>query len=246
MHDDGVVDPRKNAAWIARIRKYLTTLPSAPLVVIKEPKTSLISGLWFEAARQAGFDVVSVIAVRHPQEVVGSLEQRARRQNYVRSSTELGTAWWLKYTLLGERDTRDVPRVFVEYSNLLEDWRSEIKRIASALVIDLDRCDEAAIEDFLTTDLRHHQHHGPVLEPFGTDWVNAVYSALSAAARDNTWDESELDRVFDAYDASERGFRIAFEDYQRYRRLNRLMPPFVMKLTLEALALAHLRRGTWA
>ena len=56
----------------------------------------------------------------------------------------------------------------------------------------------------------------------------------------------QLDRVFEAYGASERGFRQAFEDSRRYRNLDRLLPPFVVKLGLEALALAHRRRGTWA
>ena len=46
--------------------------------------------------------------------------------------------------------------------------------------------------------------------------------------------------------ASERGFRQAFEDSRRYRNLDRLLPPFVVKLGLETLALAHRRRGTWA
>jgi hypothetical protein len=55
-----------------------------------------------------------------------------------------------------------------------------------------------------------------------------------------------LDRVFDAYRASEHGFRTAVEDSHRYLRLNRVMPPFLVKLALEVLALAHRRSGTWA
>jgi hypothetical protein len=244
--EEGAFDVAENAAFVDKIRKYLVTLPAAPVVVIKEPKMTALSGLWFEAARLAGFDVATVIAVRHPQEVIASLAKRAGRQNYVRDSPELTCAWWLKYTLLAERDTRGVPRVFVEYANLLEDWRREVKRISVALGVDLNTRDERAIDEFLTTDLRHHRDLGPVTEPFGADWIAAVYDALSAAARDEPWDESELDRVYQAYRASERGFRTAFDDHQRYRKLNRLMPPVLVKLSLEALALAHRRRGTWA
>ena len=90
-----------------------------------------------------------------------------------------------------------MPRVFVEYSNLLEDWRRELKRISTALAIDLDAKDEAEVDEFLTPDLRHHQTRGQVTEPFGTDWIGTVYESLAAAARDESWDESELDRVFD-------------------------------------------------
>ncbi|MEI8080662.1 MAG: sulfotransferase, partial [Actinomycetes bacterium] len=147
----------ERAAWIAKIRAYLAGLPAARVVVIKEPKTTALCEMWFEAARLAGFDPVAVIAVRHPEEVIASLAKRASRQNYVRASSALTSAWWLKYTLLAERDTRGIPRVFVDYSNLLENWPREVKRVATALGIDLDSPDERAIGEFLEPDLRHHR-----------------------------------------------------------------------------------------
>jgi len=244
-HDAGAFDVEQNGAWIAKVRDYLSGLAAAPVVVIKEPKTTTVSRIWFEGARQAGFDVAAVIAVRHPDEITGSLERRAGRQNYVESSPELTCAWWLKYSLLAERDTRDVPRVFIEYSNLLEDWRREVKRISNALAIELAMKDEAAVDAFLTPGLRHHENRGPTTEPFGTDWISTVYDALAAAAQDEPFDESELDRVYQAYGASERGFRQAFNDVRRYRKIDRLLPGFVTKLGLGALALAHRRKGTW-
>lgn len=245
-HDDDVFSVGRNAAWVAKAKDYLSGLPTAPVVVIKEPKTTTVSGIWFEAARQAGFDVAAVIAVRHPDEIIGSLAKRANQQNYVDSSPELTCAWWLKYSLLAERDTRAVPRVFVEYANLLKDWRLEVKRISAALAIDLDIEDERAVDQFLTPDLRHHQTRGVVTEPFGTDWIGTVYETLAAAARDEPWDVSALDRVYAAYAASERGFSKAFDDSRRYRNINRLLPPFLVKLGLETLALAHGRKGTWS
>ena len=244
--EEGLFDANNNAAFIAKIKAFLTKLPASPIVVIKEPKITAVSGIWFEAARQAGFDIAAVIPVRNPQECIGSLARRAARQNYVQASPELTSAWWLKYTLLAERDTRDVPRVFVEYANLLEDWRREVKRISAALEIDLNTRDEDAIDEFLTPDLRHHQNVGLVPEPFGTDWMSVVYETLSAAARDEPWDGSALDRVFEAYRVSEHGFRTAFEDADRYLKLNRLMLPSLVKLALEGLAIAHRRKGTWA
>jgi hypothetical protein len=244
--DQAAFDVERNAGWVKKIKKYLAGLPAAPVVVIKEPKTTLVSGIWFEGARQAGFDVAAVIAVRHPEEIIGSLEKRAGQQNYVESSPELTCAWWLKYTLLAERGTRSVPRVFIEYRNLLDDWRREVKRIATALSVDLDVRDERAVDEFLTPELRHHQTRGPVTEPFGSDWIGTVYATLADAAREEPWDQSSLDRVYEAYGASERGFRQAFDDSRRYDNLDRLMPPFLVKMGLGTLALAHRRKGTWA
>jgi len=246
MPPDHAFDAAERAAWIAKIRAFLTGLPSAPVVVIKEPKTTALCEMWFEAARLAGFDPVAVIAVRHPAEVIASLDKRASRQNYVRASPALTSAWWLKFTLLAERNTRGLPRVFVDYSNLLENWRREVKRVATALEIDLDSPDERAIGEFLEPDLRHHRRSGTVPEPFGTDWIGTVHAAMSAAARDEPWDASELDRVFESYQASEEGFRTAFDGYRRYRNMNRFLHPSLVKLGLGALALAHRRRGTWA
>jgi hypothetical protein len=241
MQEDGAVDTDEKAAWIVKIKAFFTSLPAAPLVVIKEPKITALAGMWFEAARLAGFDVAAVIAVRHPQEATASLAE-----HYIGASPELASAWWLKFTLLAERETRGLPRAFVEYANLLDDWRREIKRISAALAIDLDSWDEDAIEEFLTPDLRRQRPGGPVKEPFGADWISAAYETLHAAAQDEPWDQRALDRVFEAYRTSEHGFRTAFDDYQRHRRLDRFIRPFIVKLFLEILAIAHRRSGTWA
>ncbi|MDG4666791.1 sulfotransferase family protein [Mycobacterium sp. 236(2023)] len=237
----------RDEVWIAKIRDYFATLPTAPLVVVKEPKITASSNLWFEGARLAGFDVAAVIALRHPTEAIASIANRAGRQYYVGSSAELGSAWWLKYTLLAERDTREVPRVVIDYANLLDDWRREVQRINTALATDLLRSEQhSAIDEFLSPGLRHHRQCGPIVEPFGTDWVRSTYEALSAAARDKPWDQTAIDCVIEQYQSAEQGFRVAAEGARRYRNLNRLAPALAVKVGLEVLALAHRRRGTWA
>jgi hypothetical protein len=160
-------------------------------------------------------------------------------------SPDLSGGLWLKYTLLSERHTRVLPHVFVDYANLLDNWRREIKRISAGLAIDLNTRDEGAVEEYLTPEQRHQRHCGPVTEPFGTDWISVVYETLRAAARDEPWDQSALDRVFEAYRASEHGFRTVFKDYRRFDK-GRLLPPSIHRLGLEILAMAHRRRGAWA
>jgi hypothetical protein len=240
LQEEGAIKPEGKAARIEEIRAFLSTLPAAPLVVVKDPRFTLLSGMWFEAASLAGFDVVTVIAVRHPQEVIESIAVRSG------ASSELSSALWLKYNLLAERDTRDVPRVFVHYDNLLDDWRREVKRISAALAVDLNTGNEGAIEEFLKQDLRHQRHSGSVTEPFGTDWINTVYDALCAVARDEPCDEAALDRVFESYRASEHAFRTVFENLQRFNKLYRFIRPSAFKLLTEVLATANRRKGTWA
>jgi hypothetical protein len=240
LQDESGLDAAEKAACIAEIREYLATLPAAPLVVIKDPRITLLIDLWFEAARLAGFDVAAVIAVRHPQEVIASGEAALLAQS------ELASALWLKFNLLAERDSRDLPRVFVDYANFLEDWRQEVKRISTALGIDLGTRDEGTIDEFLTSDLHRQQYTGTVTEPFGTDWISVVYDALCAATRDEPWDDAALDRVYEGYRATERGFRALFENSERLHKIHRLMPPSFLKLRNEIVALMNRRSGTWA
>ena len=241
LQEEGAFGAEERAACIAEISAFLTTLPAAPLVVIKYPLIVALSDVWFEAARLAGFDIAAVIAVRHPQEVIASLGRFGGR-----SSPELSGALWLKYSLLSERYTRGFPRVFVEYANLLDDWRREVKRISAALGVDLNTQNERAVDEFLKQDLHRQRHCGPVTALFGADWVSAVYEALGAAAREEPWDGSALDRVFEAYRASEHDFRKVFEDRDRLHKANRLIPPSIERLVLEVVAMAQRRRGTWA
>jgi hypothetical protein len=240
LQQEDAFGTEEQAACIAKIRAFFNKLPAAPVVVIKEPSISALAGVWFEAARLAGFDVMAIVAARHPHEVAASMGKMGAK-----ASPELSSALWLKYTLLSERYTRGVPRLCVDYANLLDDWRRELRRISTALAIPLNHTNEDAIDEFLTQDLRHQRHSGRVTELFGTDWMSVVYEALRAAARDEALDVCALDRVFREYQTSEQCFRTVFEDHHRFRK-GRFVPPSLTKLALEIAALTHGRKGTWA
>jgi hypothetical protein len=198
----------QRSAYIAQINAFLAPLATAPVILIKEPRITALSQFWFEAARQLGLSVAIAMPVRHPEEVVASLAARDQ------TSPELSCALWLKYNLLGERESRAHPRVFVEYSALLRDWRAEVSRIAAALSVDLSVRQEAAVDRFLRRDLHRQRHGGGISEPFGHAWLSRVYEALSAAARDEPLDTAALDEVFASYRAGERAFRVALDDFR--------------------------------
>jgi GT2 family glycosyltransferase len=198
----------EKAAYVGQIQAFFRALPPAPFVVIKEPRITALSDFWFQAAREIGLAIGVVIAVRHPQEVASSLAARDT------TSPELAQTLWLKNNLLAERQSRTIPRVFVEYANLMRDWRTEVTRVASALSLDLSVRDEAAIDAFLRQDLRRQRHEGGISEVFGAPWISPVYAALSAAARDEPLDAALLDEVFGSFRASERAFRVSLDDYR--------------------------------
>lgn len=214
LQNELLISSAEREAYLEQITAFLRGLPPAPVHVIKEPRITALSDFWFDAARRTGLRLAAAVPVRHPQEVSASLAARYG------ISPELATALWLKYNLLAERHSRDLPRVFIEYSNFLRDWRAEIPRIEAALSIDLSRRDEAAIDDFLSPDLRRQRHDARVSEVFGERWTSRVYAALSAAARDEPLDTIGLDAIFDSYSACEHAFRISLQEFQ-----TRFAPP---------------------
>lgn len=198
--------PEVRESFIGQIRAFLRDCPQAPRLVIKDPRIVALLEFWLQAARQESFEPKVVIPIRHPQEVVASLSA------WVKAPPELWSALWLKYNLLSERDTRDLPRVFVDYARLLSDWRGQIARIEQALRVDLSSTDAAAIDAFLTPDLHRERHSGPVVEPFGYPWLAETYAVLMQAARDQPPAAATLDGIWHSYRTCERAFRVMLDD----------------------------------
>jgi glycosyltransferase involved in cell wall biosynthesis len=208
LDEEGAISDPQKAAFIETIIGFLNSCPQDRPLVLKEPRIVGLSDYWFEAARRTGFDIKVVIPVRHPEEVARSLAKRDR------ASIELSNALWLKYNLLAERRSRHLPRIFVEYTSVLADWRTQVARISEVLSVRLDNFDEEAIRRFLTTDLHRQRSAGVLREVFGHSWVSSIYQELSAAARGADLDTGKLDEIYGSYRASERVFRIAANEFR--------------------------------
>lgn len=190
LDDEIVCDATEKESYIGRIKEFLAECPPGLALVIKCVYLTGLLKLWSEAANRAGLSVKVVIPIRHPGEVFASLQERAGPNE----SLELIGFGWLGEILLAERHTRCFPRVFVEYSNLLDSFRQELVRISGALSIKLN-IDDPSISDFLTRDLHRHRRSGQIPEPLGHSWNSRVYGILSAAAQDRpvaTWDLDEI------------------------------------------------------
>ena len=236
-------DAAERKSHTAEIAAYLARLPASPLVVIKDLQIVFSAEMWFDAAVQSGFQVATVIAVRNPEEVAASMKDQYK------APPEFASALWLRANLLSERVTRGVPRVFVEYANLLEDWRGEVERISAALGVELGTAGDRAadVEEFLTPDLRHKRYSGPVADRFGTDWISTTYEILRTAAQDEPIDTVALDTVGDAYLAGLHDFQQALDFAQKYSASAKLLlRPSIVKAFFELKATANRRKGTWA
>ena len=229
------VDKQVREAYIERIQALLRAYPRAP-VVIKEFRINELMVYWKEAARREGYTVKVVVALRHPHEVFES--SSAAFYKHTNGSTQTlpqpcltkFQAHWVKINLLAERQSRDLPRVFVEYSNLVKDWRKEVSRISRALGVAREP-NEAAIDGFLTPELHHQRYTGPVTETFGYSWTTRVYSILSAAALDSQIDYASHDEIYHGFRVSSRAFRLAAEGLDQEASA-KLLREFVDKLPI--------------
>jgi hypothetical protein len=134
-----------------------------PRIVVKDPHAAWLIGTWAAASRTAGRDLRLLTAVRHPAEVVGSqdLTWGHRRDDDMRRVKETSNvAAWLNVALVTERSGRDLPRAFLRYGELIEDWRAALGRASTqldlGLGIDQDRSGHE-LDDWLDPSLRRSQ-----------------------------------------------------------------------------------------
>lgn len=118
---------------------------------IKDPRSCRLVPLWKNCT--TGLSMHHILMLRHPAEVVASLN---RRDGF---SAPMGTLLWLRNALESERSTRDQSRLVITFDDLLSDWRATLGRVAAAFGIALPLEDTALssrIDSFLEPQLRHH------------------------------------------------------------------------------------------
>jgi hypothetical protein len=157
---DALGDPADLARFDASSRDFVQSIGEflangfepGEAVVLKEPRISALLPYWLAAAAEAGYRAKAIHIFRNPADVAASLAV----QHGI--SFERASALWQKYNLLGEHDARPIPRAFVSYEALIEDWSSAIARCSSEIGVDLDAGAEARrmIETFLSPHLNHY------------------------------------------------------------------------------------------
>ena len=202
--------PRRLAKLAKKVAGFLDgQLGHGDLFVIKEPRIPVLFEHWLEAARQAGFTCKIVHVHRHPEEVAASLRER---DGLVRDHSYL---LWVKNNLLGERYTRDYPRVFLSYDDVLRDWRGSLERLIAVLDLKLDLPPSQSVEDFLSPELRHHTAPTEVVDdPTPARWASRIYAALQGASAHGI-DTTVMNCVFDEFVAWDRASRNGIENRQQ-------------------------------
>jgi hypothetical protein len=154
-------------------------------LVIKDPRLSWFLPLWRRCASELGIAPRVVTMLRHPAAVV---ESKGRHYGHWQGNVGR-TAGWLNTMLFTERATRDLPRVFVRYDDLLDDWTEVLARTAGRLDLQVvHRAGAPAMR-------RAHQFIDPALKRSSASWGGARMPAPLREQADDVW--TLLDRLAD-------------------------------------------------
>ena len=165
----------------------------ASLFVLKDPRICRFFPLCRSVIETFGASPRVVLCVRNPLEVASSLRARDRL------SLSHGLGLWLRHVLDAEHHSRGGPRVFIDYSKFLQDWRTAIDQIEQRLGITLPgRWTDAenAVDEFVDVRLRHETSSIDELRArFGSQgWVGPCYEAITHLVR-NPDDREAMERL---------------------------------------------------
>jgi hypothetical protein len=129
-------------------------------IIVKDPRLSWFLPLWRRCAQDVGAVPQFVTMLRHPAAVIDS-----KQRWYGAWQGEVArAAGWINLTLFTERATRDSPRAFVHYDDLLDDWTRTIAGVARVL-------DLAVVRDAPPAAMRAvHAFVDPTLSRSAPDW----------------------------------------------------------------------------
>jgi len=151
------LDPEREERLRDWLAEELSARPDGDVVVIKETRAYWVYPLWQRVAAATGADLVSLTMLRHPTQVVRSRDTKhlAGRGDEVRLQRETANvAAWMNSVFITERATRDNPRAFVPYYDLIGDWRAAMTRACGQIGVPLgDLAAPHEVDDFVTPSL---------------------------------------------------------------------------------------------
>src|SRR5919198_128732 len=175
------------------------------LFVIKDPRMCCLIPLWLSVLDEFGAEPLFVIIVRNPLEVAASLKVR---NGFPQPKSML---LWLRHFLAAEKDTRGMKRTFVNYDDLLSDWRAIVRRLSADLGIHWPHQShyvDAEVDVFLSSQLRHHMVGWDDIGE-RTDivvWVKTAFDGAVRAARGQAVTPEDLDTVSESLQSADLAF----------------------------------------
>lgn len=172
------------------LEEYDLQLP----IVIKDPRFCRLVPLLKMVFDEVNFNPHYIFSIRHPIAVMNSLCQR----DFFRP--QHSALLYLAHLLEAELYTRDESRCFVNYEDLILDWRSVIRRIGVKLSLetlsanDLHFVQEDNVSAFISADLDHGPEDVNVpYNSYSISLAKEIHSHLSVASLSDA--QLELDHL---------------------------------------------------
>lgn len=161
-----------------RLRSWLKSqYREADHIIIKDPRLSWFLPLWRRCAEELDASPRFATMLRHPAAVV---ESKQRWYGTWQGDVSRA-AGWVNQVLFTERATREAPRVFVRYDELLDDWARLVGRVGDVLGLDI------VANASWTSMLRAQQFLDPSLSRSSADWDAFQIPAPLRALADDVW-----------------------------------------------------------
>jgi len=188
--DDPVVSPyrRRLSAVVRR------DLARAPLWAMKDPRLCVLLPLWLPMLEELGVGVRVILVHREPREVCASLKER---DGFADGKSRL---LWARHVAAAERGTRHLPRVRIDYTELLQKPWPTLEAAGEHLGVQWpvpspDR--RGRVEATIEPGLRHRPADGHGVVEGGLDLAAEIYTSLRRVANDG--DEGRLSDEFDRF-----------------------------------------------
>lgn len=181
----------------------------AHLVVMKDPRACRFAGFWIDLLKRRGIRPLPLITVRNPLEVAASVHRRDGM------AVMLGLLLWLRHVLDAEQATRGMPRAFVSYTDILEDWRSVAADIRSRVGVRwprMSRVIELEIDELVDRSLHREvaTDEAALARRDIAEWVRRVYTVLLDISKQGESPAAHriLDAVREEFDKSSSVFGV--------------------------------------
>ena len=178
------------------------------LFLLKDPRICRLLEFWSEELEKFGAEVRVVSPIRNPLDVASSLETRDG------VAPSIGHLLWLRHVLHAEVASRHLKRTYLRYETLL----TEVQMVADVLERDLEISwpkrnsvnSEIEIEEFLSSELRHHRTDDARLlrNPKFSYWIQESFNLFDrwSRAEIRAEDTETLDQIRMAFDEATPAF----------------------------------------
>ena len=168
-------------------------------LLFKDPRLCLLLPLYLEVFKTLGIEPFFVITYRKPVEVVESLHKRNS------FSFEKSYRIWLEHMFMAEKYSRDFPRIFINYEEMLANPLALAGKMAAVFSLDLTFKPEVGeqIIGFVEQGLNHFniKSHGEIPEDLTISRVSALFRQFTLR-EGTTAEKDELDRFSDSFFAA--------------------------------------------